>query len=150
MASAAAEYRRSRTYAPVREREQVRVLPGQRSDAALSPVVVSAAKAIVAVALLIALACIARVALSTASVQALMETRQAEAATSEQRAWGADLRIAQGAAASPTALKDRASDLGMAPATDSAMVSLSDDVVGYSDSGSLSLARTIENVASRK
>lgn len=126
------------------------VVPGGRTAASPEPRQSGAMLAVkVLVALLIVVACVgvARVALTTATVSASIQTQELSGKIDKARSDGVELEAAQSVLATSSRVKGQASDLGMAAPASVESLSLAEDVVVLNEDGTLSLSKSLAATA---
>lgn len=132
-------------------RPDIRVLPGKGRDArrnqGVPPIALSAFKAVVVLAVMLAVVLCARVWLSVATVQSLESAAALNASIDDARSYGTALEIQHSVLASPTRIEKKAAQLGMtSPKTTTYLtVSVPAKVVSYGD-GRLSVCGTLASV----
>lgn len=147
MASAQAAYRlydEASTRQRVSARPRVRVVPGTRPASAPLPAslyTLAAAAAVVMV--VIALVCVARLTLNSATVSSLMHSDAVAAQIGEARSEGSALEIAQTSLGNSVTLKAQATNLDMAAPAEVSTLVLDEDIVATDAQGGLSLADSV-------
>ena len=123
------------------------VIPGRRgasSDVATLPSsIIGAAKAVVVVALVIAMVCCVRVGLSAASITASIEANRLSTQIENARSYGSDLEVQQSRLSTSTHIRVEAASLGVTPPEKTVAVVLGADVVATDEAGNLSLSGSI-------
>lgn len=123
------------------------VIPGRRgasSDVATLPSsIIGAAKAVVVVALVIAMVCCVRVGLSAASITASIEANRLSTQIENARSYGSDLEVQQSRLSNSTHIRVEAASLGVTPPEKTVAVVLGADVVATDEAGNLSLSGSI-------
>ncbi|MCI8469624.1 MAG: cell division protein FtsL [Eggerthellaceae bacterium] len=130
--------------APERSRRpEVSVVRGQGADARArqsASSVVTVARAIACVVVVLALLGFVRVTLSSATVATALESQQISSQIDTARSEGSSLEVQQSSLANPTRIRIVASSLGMAAPAATATIDLSGDVVVTDGAGNLSLS----------
>lgn len=122
-------------------RTDVHVVPGRKAETrTLSSSVIFLAKTVAVVFVVLALLGCARIALSSATVTAALETRELNSQIDTARSEGSKLEVSQSALSNPTRIKDAAGALGMYAPAHVANIDISGDVVVVDAAGSLSLS----------
>ncbi len=111
-----------------------------------SPLVVGARIAAVVLVLMAAL-CMARLALTSATVATAIENQQISNSIDAARTEGSSLEINQSKLSAPARIKDTAAEMGMAAPSRVMMIDLSGDVVVTDQAGNLSLSGSVAAVA---
>lgn len=123
------------------------VIPGRRgtsSDVVTLPAsIISVAKAIVVVSLIVAALCCVRVGLSAASITTSIEANKLSAQIESARSYGSDLEVQQSRLSNSTHIRVEAASLGMAAPENAVAVVLGADVVATDAAGNLSLSGSI-------
>lgn len=154
-ADAAYSYYSDGTAARVPEREgrqqpRIDVVPGGRSKTQSQGlpegVLLAARIAAVALVLLAALA-MARVALSSATIEASLQEQELSEQIEEARSTGTTLEVSESALSNPSRLKQEASALGMSAGSTSETIVLEEDVVELDEAGNLSLSLSVAQAA---
>lgn len=139
----ALEYEEEQTFGVVAGRQRasaIETLPRQ---------VIVVAQAIVAAAVVLALVCCVRVALTAASVGTSLESSTISAQIETARSTGNDLEVQQSQLSNSMHVRLAAASLGMAAPGETAVVTLSPDVVVTDESGALSLSGSLAAIASQ-
>lgn len=123
------------------------VIPGRRgasSDVATLPSsIIGAAKAVVVVALVIAMVCCVGVGLSAASITTSIEANRLSTQIENARSYGSDLEVQQSRLSNSTHIRVEAASLGVTPPEKTVAVVLGADVVATDEAGNLSLSGSI-------
>ena len=130
-----------------RERPDVRVVPGGAQQTAPSSLPILIAKMAAVVLVVIAVLCFARITLTNATVNTLIESDALSAQITEARSTGTSLEMEQSALTSPNVLKGAVKRLGMYAPAEVGTLALSPDVVATDANGSLLLSDTAKNLA---
>lgn len=149
MATAARAYRYDAAPAqPRRERNtQVRVVPGTRQADAVSPLFVTVVKAAFAVLMVFAVVACVRVWFTAATVNTLLESQVTSSQVDQIRSSSESLQVQKSVLASPSHVKERASQMGLVEASSVESVTLDTDVVTYDGQGNLSLSASLSAAA---
>ena len=143
MASAARAYERT-SAAPRREQVSLRVVPGGRTESALSPQVVFLAKMFMVALAIFAVVAFLRIGLASATVTTTLHTEEINAQVIDLRSGSAHLEVTESTLSNPVSIKTTATgQLGMKAPTEVDTVVLEPDVVVYDAAGNLSLARSL-------
>lgn len=152
MARATTAYRYNADYEYAHNRgvrPDVRVVRGNRSRTETSnvPSLITLAKVVAVVLVVLAVVGCLRVGLASATVSEMLESDTLNSEISDARSEGTTLEMQQSSLLSPSTLSASASELNMsAPATTETIV-LDPDVVATDSEGNLSLSGTVRNVA---
>lgn len=130
-------------------RQDVRAIPGgaRRTQPAASPRTGILAKVAIAALLVFALACIARVTLSAATVSEAMESQQLNQDISAIREQSNALEVSQSVLSNPANVKAAAQNLEMGAPAATEYLDLGEDVVAIDDDGNLSLTQSLERAS---
>ncbi len=99
------------------------------------------------VLVLMAALCMARLALTSATVATAIENQQISNDIDAARTEGSSLEINQSKLSAPARIKDTATEMGMAAPSRVMMIDLSGDVVVTDQAGNLSLSGSVAAVA---
>ncbi len=147
MASNAARAYDYRASAPaVRRASRVGVVRGV-PERQISPVAIRVAQLFMAGIVLFAVIGFARIGLSVATVSSMISEEEIAAQIDEVASDNASLSVQKSVLGSPSAVKDRATSLGMAQGSASESLTLSPDVVCYDAEGNLSLSASLATAA---
>lgn len=127
-------------------RPDVRAIPGgaRRTQPAASPRTGILVKVAIAALIVFALACVARVTLSAATVSAAIESQQLNQDISAIREQSNALEVSQSVLSNPTNVKAAAQNLKMGAPAATEYLDLGADVVATDDAGNLSLTQSLE------
>lgn len=98
------------------------------------------------VIVVVAALCFARIALTNAAVNTLIESDTISAQIEQARSSGVGLEMQQSVLSSPTAINSAVKRLGMAAPATVATINLDPDIVAYDAQGTLSLSDSVKNV----
>lgn len=134
-------------------RSDVVVIPGRRSEnpalKRLSPSAVSAFKAVIVVAVLLALVCGVRVMFSAATVDALETNQELESELETAQDEGDELEIQHSILTSSERIKEKAEALGMTSASDVTYLTVEyEESYVTNDDGTISLSKTLAAIES--
>lgn len=127
-------------------RPDVRFAANPDAETGTSPVVL-VARITAAVLVLVAALCMARLALTSATVATAIENQGIESQIDTARTEGSSLEIDQSKLSAPTRIKNEAKSMGMAAPSSAMMIDLSGDVVVTDQQGNLSLSGSVAAVA---
>ena len=127
-------------------RPDVRFNPNPDAAPSTSPVLL-VARIVAGVLVLVAALCLARLALTSATVATAIENQGIESQIDTARTQGSALEIDQSKLSTPTRIKDEAKAMGMAAPASTMMIDLSGDVVVTDQQGNLSLSGSVAAVA---
>ena len=137
----------ARAYAPQRaprKEAPIRVVPGRRSSAGLSPQLLFAVRVFMVVLAIFACVSCVRIGLASATVTTSIETESITDQVEEIRSGSAHLEVTESSLANPSSVKATAvKKLGMSAPYETANIVLDGDVVAYDAQGNLSLARSL-------
>lgn len=125
------------------------VIPGRRTQpevVELPASVMTVARVVVIVALIVAAIACVRVGLSAMSISTAIETSELSDQIELARTTGNDLEVMQSQLSNSTHIKLEATSLGMAAAEETSVITLSSDVVATDDQGNLSLSGSISAI----
>ena len=125
------------------------VIPGRRTQpevVELPASVMTLARVVVMVALVIAAIACVRVGLSAMSVSTLIEVNELSDQIELARETGNNLEVMQSQLSNSTHIKLEATSLGMTAAEETSVITLSDDVVATDEQGNLSLSGSISAI----
>lgn len=124
----------------------VRFQPNPDARTGTSPLLVGA-RIVAAVLVLMAVLCVGRLALTSATVATAIENQDISNAIDAARTEGSALEIEQSKLSTPTRIKDTAADMGMTAPSRVMMIDLSGDVVVTDQAGNLSLSGSVAAAA---
>lgn len=124
----------------------VRFMANPDARPGTSPLVVGA-RIVAVVLVLMTVLCMARLALTSATVATAIENQQINNNIDTARTEGSSLEISQSKLSAPTRIKEAAADMGMAAPSRTMMIDLSGDVVVTDQAGNLSLSGSVAAVA---
>lgn len=133
----------------------IAVVPGagrrSETEEGIPAAVLTLAKVCAMACIVLALAAMGRVAITSAAASCALETRALQSSIETARAEGSDLEISQSVLSNPSRIKTQAQGLGMAaPTTEySDQIILPPDVVATDGEGRLSLSESMARVAQR-
>ena len=128
----------------------IHVVPGRKSStqsAALPHSIVTLAKALAVIFVVIALLGFVRVTLSSATVGVAKETRALSSQISLARTEGSTLEVTHSSLSNPIRIQTEAMALGMAAPESVTYINLGRDIVATDEAGNLSLSGTVAAIA---
>ena len=128
---------------------QVRVVPGKRQAAQVSPGVSFLAKFALFALVVFAVVGILRIGITSASYGVATQTSELRSQINEMEAESSSLSIQKSLVATPSNLRNEATSLGMSASSESETITLSEDVVKLDAKGNLSLSSSLAAVAKK-
>ena len=148
MANAARAY--SYSAAPKRG-SSLRVVPGRRSDAGISPRILRVVSLCMLALAVFAVVAFVRIGFASATVTTSIETERLNTQVEEVRSGSAHLEVTESSLANPTVVKETAvKKLGMSAPYEVETIRLDSDIIAFDEAGNLSLARSLSNTTAAR
>ena len=133
-------------------RPRVEVLPGSgsrrqaRRQNTASPSIITLARSIAVILVVVAVVCCVRIGLTSATVSTMIESDNLSTQIAEARSTGTNFEVEQSGLTSTVMLKGAAKRMGMITPYEVGSIALPADVVATDADGNLSFSGTIRNV----
>ena len=119
---------------------------GSSQASSQTPIIVTAARLVAVVLVVVAIIGMARIALTSAAVATMIESDSISAQIEEARTVGTSLEMQQSVLTSPTNIKQAVKRLGMEAPGEPEIINLDPDIVAVDSEGTLSLSDSVKNV----